>query len=167
MRIAIKIITCFFFFVISGQTIFAQEDLAKQSQNPLGTIISVPFENNFNFGIGPSDATAYVLNMKPVYPVNLGDWNLINRFILPVIYSEGQDVTIPPGTEIDGGYAGIIEIAQGSAFGLGDMTYQGFFSPAKPAKWIWGVGPALVLPTATENQHPVGQGHLTKPHLPG
>jgi hypothetical protein len=130
------------------------QEMAKASQNPLGTIISAPFENNFNFGIGPSDASAYVLNMKPVYPVNLGDWNLINRFILPVIYSEGQDVPIPPGTEIDGGgYVGIIELAQGSAFGLGDMTYQGFFGPAKPVKWIWGVGPALILPTATEDRY--------------
>jgi hypothetical protein len=84
------VITCFFLLITSGQTAFAEENLAKQSQNPLGTIISAPFENNFNFGIGPSDATAYVLNMKPVYPVNLGDWNLINRFILPVIYSEGR-----------------------------------------------------------------------------
>jgi len=153
MRTAIRVITCFFLLITSGQTVFAEEELAKQSQNPLGTIISAPFENNFNFGIGPSDATAYVLNMKPVYPVNLGDWNLINRFILPVIYSEGQDVPFSPGTGIDSGYAGIIELAQGSAFGLGDMTYQAFFGPAKPSKWIWGVGPALVLPTATEDRY--------------
>ncbi len=139
--------------VTSNQTVFAEEELAKQSQNPLGTIISVPFENSFIFGIGPSDATAYVLNMKPVYPVNFGDWNLINRFIVPGSYTEGQDGPIPPDIEIDAGYAGLIELAQGSAFGLGDMTYQGFFSPAKPAKWIWGVGPALVLPIATEDRY--------------
>lgn len=139
--------------MLTTAPLWAQDDLAKESQNPLGTIISAPFENNFNFGIGPSDATAYALNMKPVYPVNLGDWNLINRFILPVIYSEGQDAPFPPGTGIDLGYAGIIELAQGSAFGLGDMTYQGFFGPAKPGKWIWGVGPALVLPTATKNRY--------------
>ena len=152
MRTTVKLITCLFLLVVSVQTVFASEDLAKESQNPLGTIISVPFENNFNFGIGPSDATAYMLNMKPVYPINLGGWNLINRFILPVIYSEGLDVPIPPGTDIDLGYAGTIELAQGSAFGLGDMTYQGFFSPAKTGKWIWGVGPALLLPTATESR---------------
>jgi hypothetical protein len=151
---AIQIIfTLLLIVMLSAVASWAQEDLAKQSQNPLGKIISAPFENNFNFGIGPSDATAYVLNMKPVYPVNLGDWNLINRFILPVIYSEGQDVSIPPDAGIDSGYAGIIELAQGSAFGLGDMTYQGFFSPAKPSKWILGVGPALVLPSATENRY--------------
>lgn len=63
----------------------AQEDLAKQTQNPLGTIISLPFENTFLFGIGPSDSTACVLNWKPVYPVDLGDWNLqfTIKFLLP------------------------------------------------------------------------------------
>ena len=59
----------------------ADQDMAKQSQNPLATVISLPFENNFYFDIGPSDATAYVLNLKPVYPVNFGHVNLINRFI--------------------------------------------------------------------------------------
>jgi hypothetical protein len=129
------------------------DELAKQSQNPLGTIISLPFENNFYTGIGPSEASVYALNMKPVYPVKVGEWNLINRFILPAIYSQGQDVVIPPGNEIDAGYSGIIELAQGSAFGLGDLTYQAFFSPAKAGKWIWGAGPALVLPTATEDRY--------------
>jgi hypothetical protein len=146
-------IACCLLLVIWTQTLFAQEELAKQSQNPLGTIISAPFENNVSFGIGPSDATAYLLNFKPVYPVNLGDWNLINRLILPVIYTEGQDVPLPTGPGIDSGYAGIIELAQGSAFGLGDMTYQGFFGPANPGRVIWGVGPALVLPTATEDRY--------------
>jgi hypothetical protein len=65
-----------------------QGDMAKQSQNPLGTIISSPFEFTSYFGIGPSDATAYGLTWKPVYPVDLGNWNLINRFIVPAIYSQ-------------------------------------------------------------------------------
>ncbi len=59
-------------FIFTASNGFPADDLAKQSQNPLGTIISVPFENNFISGIGPSDSTAYVLNMKPMYPVDLG-----------------------------------------------------------------------------------------------
>lgn len=141
-----------FFLVAISEGVIA-DDLAKQSQNPLGTIISAPFENNLYFGIGPSESTAYVLNMKPVYPVKVGEWNLINRFILPAIYSEGQDIPVPPDIEIDTGYAGMIELAEGSAFGLGDLTYQAFFSPAKSSKWIWGIGPVFVLPTATENRY--------------
>ena len=129
------------------------DDLAKQSQNPLGTLISLPFENNFYTGIGPSDASVYALNFKPVYPVNIGDWNIINRFILPMMYSEGQDEPVPPGIEVDAGYSGMIELAQGSEFGLGDLTYTAFISPAEPGDWIWGVGSVMVLPTATEDRY--------------
>ena len=129
------------------------DDLAKQSQNPLGTVISLPFENNFYSGVGPSDASIYTMNFKPVYPVNIGDWNIINRFILPAMYSEGQDGPVPPGIEVDAGYSGIIELAQGSEFGLGDLNYTAFISPAEPGKWIWSLGTAMVLPTATEDRY--------------
>ena len=153
MRTTTRIITCLLLVVTSTTVGFAAEDLAKQSQNPLGTIISVPLENNFNFGIGPSDATAYILNLKPAYPVKFGNLNLINRVILPVIYSQGQDGPFPPGLGFDAGYAGFIELGEGSKFGLGDLTYQAFFGPANPGKWIWGAGPAFVLPTATEDRY--------------
>ena len=112
----------------------AQEDLAKESQNPIGNIISLPFENNFDFGVGTEDAFVYALNLKPVYPVNLGDLNLINRAILPVIYQEER-------------FKG-----EGTEFGLGNFTYQAFFSPAKPGKIIWGGGAALVFPTSSDDR---------------
>lgn len=129
-----------------------EQDLAKQSQNPVGDVVSLPFENNILFGIGPSDSHAYVLNLKPVYPVRLGKLNLINRLILPLIYAEGQDVTLTEAQSELLGFGGQMRLANGSAFGLGDTTYQGFLSPAEPGKLIWGVGPAIVLPTATENR---------------
>jgi hypothetical protein len=131
----------------------ADGDLAKQSQNPLGTIISVPFENNFFFGIGPTDATGYVLNMKPMYPANLGNWNLINRFVIPVMYSEGQNIDLVPGDPLLTDYSQINDIIGGSEFGLGDITYQAFLSPSKPGKFIWGLGGAFVVPTATEERY--------------
>ena len=141
------------FLLLALTQVSVADDLAKQSQNPLGTIISFPLENNFYTGIGPSDASVYALNFKPVYPMKVGNWNLVNRFILPAIYSEGQDVPVAPGIEVDTGYSGMIELVQGSAFGLGDLTYQAFFSPAESKNWIWGLGPALVLPTATEERY--------------
>lgn len=111
-----------------------QEELAKKSQNPIGNLISVPLENNFEFGVGPEGATVYVLNLKPVYPVNLGKVNLINRFIMPVIYQEER---------VEG---------EGSEFGLGDLTYQAFFSPADSGAVIWGIGPAFIIPTNTDER---------------
>jgi hypothetical protein len=47
------------------------EKLAKETQNPVANLISVPFQNNFNFGIGPNDATQWVLNVQPVIPITL------------------------------------------------------------------------------------------------
>jgi hypothetical protein len=137
------------FFVGTSQ---AQEDMAKQSQNPLGTIISSPIESNFFFGIGPSDSTAYVLNWKPVYPVGLGDWNLINRLIVPAIYSGGQDKDLLLDSTIYSENVAIIDLATGSALGFGDITYTAYLSPKESGSLIWGIGGALTMPTATEDR---------------
>ncbi len=106
-------------------------ELAKKLQNPVSDLISVPFQNNFNFGVGPEDKTQYVLNIQPVLPQRISEqWNWIHRAIIPLI-----DQPAP----VD-------------AFGLGDIQYQGFLSPAKPGKLIWGVGPVLQVPSATDDQ---------------
>ena len=111
----------------------SQEALAKQAQNPVAKLISVPFQNNFNFGVGPYDATQYVLNIQPVIPISLSeDWNLITRTILPIINQPSP----APGVR--------------SAFGMGDINPTFFLSPAKSEKFIWGLGPTLTFPTATD-----------------
>ncbi len=62
------------------------EDLAKKTQNPVSDLISVPFQNNINFDVGPMEKTQNILNIQPVYPLSLNeDWNLITRTIMPVI----------------------------------------------------------------------------------
>lgn len=111
-----------------------EETLAKESQNPVANIISVPFENNANFGVGPEDATVNTLNIKPVYPIQLGELNLINRFIVPLEYQEERFED------------------EGSESGLGNITYQAFLSPAAPGALIWGMGPAFILPTNTDQR---------------
>ena len=67
----------------------AQEDLREAAQNPIADLISLPFQNNTNFGIGHTDNIQNVLNIQPVFPTHLNDnWNLITRPILPIIYQE-------------------------------------------------------------------------------
>lgn len=121
----------------------AAEDLAAAAQNPVANMISLPLQNNTLFGIGPEDDTANVLNVQPVIPVNIGDWNLINRTIAPLIYlpdlTQGLE-SLPSGIE------------RGSEFGLGDINHSVYLSPAKPGRVIWGVGPSLTLPTATDSK---------------
>ena len=110
-------------------------DLAKATQNPVASMISLPLESNFNFGTGSTDNFQYVLNAKPVVPSKIGEnWNLINRGIQPLI---AQDNLSNTGTGAP---------TDSSIFGMGDFTYQGFISPAKPGKIIWGAGPVLVVP---------------------
>jgi len=73
---------------------------------------------------------------------------------VPVIYSGGQDVPALPSPNFDLGYGSInFDKVTGSAFGLGDITWQPFFGPAEPGKVIWGVAPVLVMPTATEDRY--------------
>jgi hypothetical protein len=118
------------------------EALQKATQNPVASLISVPIQNNNNFGIGPYDRTQDVLNIQPVIPMHLTkDWMLITRIIQPIVWQ-------PYPTQTTGG-----------EFGLGDMNPTFFLSPAKPGKVIWGVGPAFVIPTATNNI--LGQGKFS------
>jgi len=110
------------------------EDLAKQAQNPVADLISLPFQNNYNFGVGPKhNHMAYLLNIQPVIPIKLSDeWNLITRTIMPII-------NLPP---LAPGVSG--------ATGLGDINPTLFLSPGKPGRLIWGLGPTFTLPTATD-----------------
>jgi len=51
----------------------SDKELAKKTQNPVADLISVPFQNNTSFGIGPDDAVQNVTNIQPVIPTKLGD----------------------------------------------------------------------------------------------
>jgi hypothetical protein len=139
-------------------------DLAKATQNPVASLISVPVQNNSNFGIGPFDRTQNVLNIQPVIPIRASEnWNLIVRWITPIIWQPA------PGTaslEVFGieentpAYLAAQGVQQSAGvFGFGDMTPTFFFSPAKPGKLIWGAGPVFVIPTATSKV--LGQGKLS------
>jgi hypothetical protein len=109
--------------------------LADKLSNPVASLISVPLQNNIDYGIGTYNGSKYTLNIQPVIPISLNEKiNLITRYIVPVvdqhdISGEGQ-----------------------SEFGLSDATISAFFSP-KAAKngLIWGAGPAFLVPIGTDD----------------
>ncbi len=110
--------------------------LAKKLANPVASLISVPFQFNYDEGYGPKDAYKLTLNVQPVIPLSLNEeWNLIIRTIVPVVYQD----SLADGID--------------SKFGLGDTVQSFFFSPKAPTKdgWIWGVGPVFLWPTGTDD----------------
>lgn len=108
-------------------------ELAKKLANPIASLISVPFQNNTFYGIGPLKGTQNIMNFQPVVPFKINEsLNLITRYIIPIvtqynITSEGA-----------------------SQSGLGDATVSAFLSPSKtPNGLTWGAGPAFLVPIAT------------------
>ncbi|HLJ90864.1 MAG TPA: neuromedin U [Candidatus Angelobacter sp.] len=120
------------------------DELRKESQNPVASLISVPIQNNNNGGIDPGNRTQDVLNIQPVIPVKVNsNWNLIIRWITPIIY---QPLPAPS------------PLPQIGVSGLGDMQPTFLLSPRKPHKLIWGAGPIIQMPTETSQY--LGQGRL-------
>ena len=105
-------------------------DLAKQLSNPIADLVSIPFQFNWEQGVGYQDATRTVLNVQPVVTFAISDnWNLIGRWIMPFV----SQPSLSPG--------------QGPVYGLSDIVFSAFFAPrATKSGLIWGVGPAVSLP---------------------
>lgn len=133
-------ITFFIILTLLAVQLYAQsdsEELSKQIQNPVASLISLPFQNNTDFGLLQYDpvqqlffkGTRNTLNVQPVIPFRLGNKiSLIARTIIPII-------SLP--LDIDKNQSG-----------LGDINMSLYLTPAKPGKLIFGVGLALGLPTA-------------------
>lgn len=112
-----------------------QAELARAVQNPVASLISVPFQNNTNFEWGPDEEALNVLNIQPVIPFAISDdWNLITRTIVPVV----SQPAVGPGSD--------------RKTGLGDTVFTAFLSPKDSGNIIWGAGPAFLIPTATDDR---------------
>ena len=121
----------------TGRSETGAADLAQELTNPIADLVTVPIQMNFDDRIGPADdGSKLTTNVQPVIPFDIGEnWNLVTRTIVPVTYQND----IFPGA--------------GSQFGLGDINLSLFFSPKAPTAGglTWGVGPVLLLPTATDS----------------
>jgi hypothetical protein len=117
-----------------------QASLAQASQNPIASLISLPFQFNFNMGMGPYDRMQTVINIQPVLPAKISkNWNLINRIILPLM--------VQPDFNSE----------SGNTTGLGTINYTAFFSPKPFGKVSIGFGPSLLIPVLTAPELGDGQ----------
>ncbi|BCS34052.1 hypothetical protein TBR22_A32810 [Luteitalea sp. TBR-22] len=106
-------------------------DLAKQTQNPIASLISVPIQGNWDMGVGDRGATGTLVNVQPVMPFAISkSTNVILRVIMPLLSQP-------------------LESGGPRLNGMGDVVLSTFFSPSAPSRVIWGVGPVMLLPTAT------------------
>ena len=109
----------------------SKDKLAQQLNNPLANLITVPIQNNFDYGGGRDDkGFRYTLVAQPVLPFTLNkEWNLITRTIIP--------------------FAHVDNVFPSSESGVGDIVQSLWFSPSRPTEGglIWGVGPAVLYPT--------------------
>ena len=131
--------------LIPGPKLSAPPDAATSSkphngvepaaaQNPISNMISIPFQNNTNFLAGPHRHTQNVLLIQPVIPFHLNaDWNLVTRWIAPVISQPRLSPT------------------QGAEFGLGTLQPQFYLVPSHTGSFLIGLGPQFQLPTATDH----------------
>jgi hypothetical protein len=114
----------------------SSQELAKEKHNPFADQISVPVQLSSSLDAGPANGTAGGLNITPVIPVSLGeDWKLITRPSFSLLATEQPDRKL----------------------GLGDIELQTYLTPGKVSKWIWGIGPVLDAPTATEGSLGTGK----------
>ncbi len=111
------------------------EELAKLAQNPVGNLISVPFQNNTNLNAGPLKKNQNILNIQPVIPIEIDrDWNVITRTIVPVV---SQPALFPGDARVNG---------------IGATQFSAFLSPADPkGGTIWGAGAIAQLPTTSDS----------------
>ena len=119
----------------SSQTANSVEEVARKSQNPFADKISLNLNSTLSFNSELLAGTGYEFDLRSVLPTRLGDnWQILHRPLLPVLHEAGG----APGEQ--------------STFGLGDFVYQAFVTPNRNSRIIWGIGPTLVIPTATNSR---------------
>ncbi len=131
MKIKITTLWVFILFSIAStaqEQMEQHHDLANKIQNPVADLISLPFQNNIDFG----DRNTNTLNIQPVMPFKINEkWNLVTRTIIPVI-------SAPIGLN-------------DRSNGVGNITLSAFLTPANSGKFIWGAGPTFMFPTIEDN----------------
>jgi hypothetical protein len=106
------------------------QELAKKLSNPVSDLVSIPFQFNWENGVGPDHGLRTVLNIQPVVPFEISHkWNMIERWVMPYV-SQPEYI--------------------GAGSGLSDITFSSFFSPVTGKSLLWAAGPVVTLPMTSD-----------------
>jgi hypothetical protein len=129
-----------------------EASLAKQSQNPVANLVSLPLQYNYSTGGGLGSASEMVLNVQPVLPLSIGkSWLIVSRTIVPFV-----SIPVPAGSTVIGGNP----LLTPQLGGIADIQEQAYFTSSTPGKWTWAAGPVFSFPTATNRLARTGQWGL-------
>jgi hypothetical protein len=121
-----------------------QPDLRQIARNPFADVIQLPVGPDIYFDAGPYNRTAADLQLQPLFPIQISkEWLLVPRIVATAV------TYVPNLAQKSGGQVG-----------LGDIVPTFFFTPAQASRIVWGVGPALQIPTATDSQLGAGRWGL-------
>jgi hypothetical protein len=116
-------------------------DLAREVRNPFAAEIQVQLSDEFALGAAGGNGLLYTFTLQPIIPFRLTDnWSLITQSVWPVSSIPGSS-------------------GSGRTAGTGDSNIQFYFSPNRAKPFIWGFGPVLGIPTASNSL--LGSGKWT------
>lgn len=133
-----------------------QAQIAEAMANPLSSLWMVFMQNDITWYDGDLlddlDEDTKIQNttlIQPVLPFQLTDkWKLIFRPVIPINNFDTVDnVDISVGS-----IPGITGVDFDRKMGLGDVVLWNAFSNHYKPPFVWGFGPTVMLPTATEDQ---------------
>lgn len=124
----------------------AAAEMARKLQNPLANMRALMTDNVVGFNTGIDKGTSFGFQLQPVYAIDMPEkgYTFIPRAVIPIMGLE-------PGTDVPP-VGAPTPPASSRAWGLGDSMLQFFFAPHTSAKWKWGLGPQLSLPTHTQSE---------------
>ena len=129
-----------------------EASLAKQSQNPVANMVSLPLQYNYYTAGGLGSTSEMVLNVQPVLPLPIGkNWLIVSRTIVPFV-----SIPVPAGSTV----IGRNPLLAPQLGGIADIQEQAYLTSTKPSAWTWAVGPMFSFPTATNRLARTGQWGL-------
>lgn len=130
-------------------------ELRAAAQNPLSPMYSLPLKYVYHGDANRGGVS--VGSIQPIFPIALGDWNLINQLSLNFIGTPGGITGI---AELPNPYVKYAAIGAKGAAGLADLNFTSLISPAQHGDLMWGAGITMTTPSDAPSRE-LGSGKFS------